>query len=159
MSESNNNNEQTKQQVGIQKIYTKDASFESPNTPLIFKEEWKPDVNVELSNKATKLDDDNYEVVLSITITVKVSDKIAYLSEIHQAGIFLLKGFNKQNIDEVLGSYCPGILFPFSREAAANQIQKGGFHPFYLQPIDFAAIYAQSKNQKPADSTENMTTH
>ncbi len=141
-------------QLGLQRVYTKDISFESPNTPQIFREEWKPEVNVELGNNANKLDDKNYEVELTVTVTVKVAEKTAYLAEVKQAGIFTLDGFAEEASEGVLGSYCPSVIFPFAREAIASIIQKGGFPPFYLQPVDFNALYAQHVQQQQA-SKEN----
>ena len=79
---------QAEEQFAIQKIYIKDVSFESPNAPAVFTEEWKPDSNLELNTNGKKLEDNVYEVVLSLTVTVKNNDKVAHLVEIQQAGIF-----------------------------------------------------------------------
>lgn len=147
-------------QLGLQRVYTKDVSFESPNTPQIFREEWKPDVNVELSNNANKLDDKNYEVELTVTITVKVGEKTAYLAEVKHAGIFTMDGFAEEAKEGVLGSYCPSVIFPFAREAIADLIQKGGFPPFYLQPVDFNALYAQHiQQQQTTDKKSDEVKH
>ncbi len=146
-------------QLGLQRVYTKDTSFESPNTPAIFRDEWKPDVNVELSNNANKLDDKNFEVELTVTVTVKVAEKTAYLAEVKQAGIFTLDGFAGEAIDGVLGSYCPSVIFPFAREAVADLIQKGGFPPFYLQPVDFNALYAQHIQQQTEKNEQGKVKH
>ncbi len=146
-------------QLGLQRVYTKDTSFESPNTPAIFRDEWKPDVNVELSNNANKLDDKNFEVELTVTVTVKLGEKTAYLAEVKQAGIFTLDGFAEEAIDGVLGSYCPSVIFPFAREAIADLIQKGGFPPFYLQPVDFNALYAQHIQQQTEKNEQGKTKH
>ncbi len=146
-------------QLGLQRVYTKDTSFESPNTPVIFRDEWKPDVNVELSNNANKLDDKNFEVELTVTVTVKLGEKTAYLAEVKQAGIFTLDGFAEEAIDGVLGSYCPSVIFPFAREAIADLIQKGGFPPFYLQPVDFNALYAQHIQQQTEKNEQGKTKH
>lgn len=146
-------------QLGLQRVYTKDTSFESPNTPAIFRDEWKPDVNVELSNNANKLDDKNFEIELTVTVTVKVAEKTAYLAEVKQAGIFTLDGFAEEAIDGVLGSYCPSVIFPFAREAVADLIQKGGFPPFYLQPVDFNALYAQHIQQQTEKNKQGKVKH
>lgn len=144
------------QQFGIQKIYTKDISFECPNAPQVFKKEWKPEVNVELGNEGNSIANNTFEVILTVTVTVKLTDMTAYLCEVKQAGIFYLEGFEKQPLDGLLGSYCPNILFPFAREVIADLVQRAGFPPFYLQPVNFDAIYAQQKQQK-AESAENTT--
>ena len=140
------------QQFGIQKIYTKDLSLECPNTPQIFRTEWKPDVNVELTNNGASIAEKTYEVLLTVTVTVKLGDQVAYLVEVKQAGIFFIDGFDNDAIDGLLGSYCPNILFPFAREVIADTIQRAGFPAFYLQPVNFDAIYAQHQQRRQAES-------
>ena len=147
------------QQFGIQKIFTKDVSFECPNAPQVFRKEWKPEVNVELGNEASNIANNTYEVVLTVTVTVKIPDMTAYLCEIKQAGIFYVEGFEQQPLDGLLGSYCPNILFPFAREVVADLVQRSGFPPFYLQPVNFDAIYAQQKQQQGEDQPEPKTKH
>lgn len=137
------------QQFMIQRIYLKDASLECPNTPEIFKSEWKPEVNVELTNNAQSIAENTFEVQLTVTVTVRLGEKkVAYLVEIKQCGIFLIAGFDDDSLDNLLGSYCPSILFPFVRESIADIIQRAGFPAFFLQPVNFDAIYAQQKQQK-----------
>ncbi len=127
----------------IQKLYLKDVSFEAPNSPQIFTLDWKPDTNLQITTAVNKLDESVSEVVLSITVTTKSGEKTAYLAEIEQAGIFKLKGFSEEQLDHLLGSYCPNVLFPFAREAIAELISKGGFPQFLISPVNFDALYAQ----------------
>jgi preprotein translocase subunit SecB len=132
----------------IRRVYTKDVSFESPNTPHVFNvEQWSPDISVSLSNYAVVLGPDLHEVVLSITITAKIQDKVAYLVEVHQAGEFHAPGFGGEELRELLGIYCPGLLFPFLREAVASLIGKGGFPPLLLAPVNFDLLYQQHMKQ------------
>src|SRR5437016_75370 len=96
----------------IQRIYIKNVSFESPNTPHTFVEEWKPEVQLNLETKSNKIQENVHEVVLSVTATVTTSSKSAFLIEIQQAGIFMISGFQSEQLRQMLGSFCPNILFP-----------------------------------------------
>ena len=109
--------EQPQQQFAMQRIYNKDISFESPSTPDIFRKQWQPKVNVDLNTKSDKVDEQgNYEVVLTITITAKVDDDTAFLVEVQQAGIFMITGFEGEDLRRILGTAAPNILFPYARE-------------------------------------------
>ena len=141
------------QQFQLQKIYLKDISFETPSSPEVFTENWEPDVNVELLTAAKPLTDDVHEVVLTVTVTAKVGEKTAYLSEVHQAGIFTLTGFKENERSHMLGSYCPNILFPYAREAISDLIGKGGFPQLLLAPVNFDALYAQHVQQLQEKNT------
>ncbi len=143
-------------QFAIQKVYIKDVSFETPNSPLIFKEEWKPVVDLHMTNEAKPVEQDLFDVVLSITLTVKVADKVAYLAEVNQAGIFYIKNIPQELINRMLATACPNILFPFAREAVADIVTRGGFPQLLLSPVNFDALYAQ---QQAAEQAENKTTH
>ena len=142
------------QQFAIHKLYTKDISFEAPNTPEIFKGKWEPKVNVQLNNKTQSIGEDNYEAVLTITVTVNIGEKTAYLAEIQQAGIFGIKGFESDALDHMLGAYCPSIMFPYAREVISDIVTKGGFPQMVLQPVNFDALFAAQKNQnqQPAEA-------
>ncbi len=136
------------QQFAIQKIYIKDASFESPNAPTIFTKEWHPDVNLDLNTNAQPIGEGVYEVVLSLTATVKNQDETAFLVEVQQAGIFSIGGFSDADMGQMLGSFCPNILFPYAREAISDLVTRGGFMPLLLAPVNFEVIYAQQKKEQ-----------
>lgn len=140
-------------QFAVQRIYTKDVSFESPNAPEIFRGEWKPQHELNLNTKVEKLADGAYEVVLSVTATVKVGDKIAFIVEVHQAGIFMLAGFPDQEIGPMVGAYCPSMLFPYAREVVSDLVVKGSFPQLVLQHVNFDALFAQ--HQKQAAEQDN----
>ena len=145
-------------QFSIQKIYTKDMSFETPNSPKIFTEKWEPMVDFNLGSNVQPLENGLYEVALTVTITVKSEDKTAYLVEINQAGIFTLIGFSDEELSPMLGSFCPNILFPYAREAVSDLVAKGGFPQLILAPVNFDALYAQhiqAQEQAPASETLN----
>lgn len=131
-------------QFHIQRIYCKDISFETPNSPAIFTKEWKPEMKVDMDTKSTKLEDNNYEVVLTITLQAKVEDQTAFLVEVQQAGIFLIsEELPEPQKAHMIGAFCPNTLFPYARETVATLINKGTFPVFNLQPVNFDAIFAQ----------------
>jgi preprotein translocase subunit SecB len=130
-------------EFNIQRLYIKDISFETPNSPEMFKTEWKPEVNVDLHVENKLLEEDVHEVVLKVTITTKLDKKTAFLAEVSQAGIFTLKNFADEQFKAMLGSFCPNILFPYAREAVSDLTNRGGFPPLYLAPINFDALYQQ----------------
>jgi preprotein translocase subunit SecB len=130
-------------QFAIQKIYTKDISFETPNSPQVFVEKWEPNVDFNLATNVQQLDENLAEVAIKLTITVKSGEVVAYLIEVTQAGIFVLGGFTEQEMGGMVGSFCPNILFPYAREVVSDLVAKGGFPQFILAPVNFDALYAQ----------------
>lgn len=132
----------------VEKIYVKDVSFESPGAPAIFGENVQPELQLNLNQRVQRLNENAFEVVLGVTLTCKAGEKVAYVVEVQQAGIFGLIGLEAQAVDALLGTQCPNILFPYVRQLASDLIQAGGFPPFYLQPINFDAIYAESLRQR-----------
>ena len=142
-------------QFSIQKIYTKDLSFETPNSPKIFTQAWQPSLDVNLATQSKALEDDVFEVVLSITATVKLGEEIAYLVEVQQAGIISANGFSQEELAPLLGSFCPNILFPYAREVISDLVSKGGFPQLILAPINFDALYLQKQQETATPSTLN----
>ncbi len=147
MAEENASTEEQQARFVIQKIYTKDISFETPNTPEIFRDEWKPQLDLQLGNEYTRIDDDNHEITLTVTVTAKVDDKVAFLAEVKQAGIFSLTGYSDQEMGPLVGSYCPNTLFPFAREVISDIVLKGGFPQLVLAPVNFDALYMNQIEQ------------
>lgn len=140
--------DQLEKQFAIQKLYVKDLSFETPNSPNIFTQRWEPKVEFNLESRAQMLQENLYEVVLTVTITVKLGEMTAYLVEAAQAGIFSIQGFVREELEPLLGIYCPNILFPYAREVVSDLSLKGGFMPMLLPPVNFEAIYAQKRQQQ-----------
>jgi len=137
--------EQQQPQFGIQRIYTKDVSFESPNAPDIFRKEWKPQIKLDLNTATRALENDAFEVVLTLTVSAKIEDQTAFLCEVQQAGIFSVSGFPDETREQMLGAYCPNILFPYAREAIDNAVIKGSFPALMLAPVNFDALFMQNK--------------
>ena len=146
-------NEQ-KPEFSIQRIYIKDLSLESPQSPQVFRQEWQPDINLQINVDTQKLEEDFYQVVIKVTVTAKNEEKTALLIEVHQAGIFLLRHFAEEQRKHMLGAFCPNILFPYAREIISETAIRAGFPPLYLSPINFDAIYAdQARKQDAASET------
>ncbi|MEN8177181.1 MAG: protein-export chaperone SecB [Pseudomonadota bacterium] len=139
--------EEHKREFALQRIYTKDISFETPNSPAIFQKEWKPESSVNLNTEVKKLADAVYEVMLTVTITTKTAEQTAYLAEVKQGGIFAINGFPDQEMGPMLGSYCPNLLFPYVREVVSDLVTKGSFPQLVLQPVNFDALYAQHQQE------------
>lgn len=151
--EQNASNETAKAIARIEKIFLKDVSFETPNSPSIFTMEWKPATEFELAHTARKIDDDVYEVVLVITATTKIDDKTAYLAEVHQSGIFTLKVSDEQQLEQATSVFCSRTLYPYACAAMADLVTKGGFPQLLLAPINFDALY-QKKLQESGEAAE-----
>ena len=145
--------EAPQKQIGVQKIYLKDFSYESPSSPQVFTgKEWKPKTNLNLRSSHTKVADDTHEVVLTLTVDAKHEETTLFLVEIQQAGLFHIAGYSDEELDAIVGSFCPATLFPYAREAISSTIARGGFPEFVLQPINFDALYAESKRQAAAQA-------
>lgn len=142
-------------QLAIQKIYVKDLSFEAPHTPEIFMEQTSPQVDLQMHNQAKTLDEKTHEVVLTITVTVKIEEKTVYLVEVKQAGIFHLEGFTEEQLTQIGATACPNILFPYARETISDVIIRGGFPPLLLNPVNFDAVYQQELAKQQAGSQQH----
>lgn len=154
MTENAQANEPSRE-FALQRIYVKDISFETPNSPTIFTEEWKPESNLNLNSNVTKLENDLYEVVLTVTVTTKIGDKTAYLVEVLQGGIFTIRNFPEEEMGHMLGAYCPNVLFPYAREVVSDLVSKGSFPQLLLTPVSFDALYAQHMQEQAQKETAN----
>ena len=140
-------------QFMIQRVYVKDVSYETKNTPAVFQQEWKPDLSLNLQVENKQLDENVHEVVLTVTATVKNQEETAFLVEVKQAGIFTIIGAPEQQLAHLLGSFCPSLLFPYAREAISSEVVRGSFPQLVLAPINFDAIYMQQLEEKQATET------
>lgn len=146
MTEQNNTaaaQEDIGPQFSLQRIFVKDLSFEAPKSPEIFREEWQPNVEMDLNTTQRALEGDFYEVVLTITVTVKTDEEVAFIVEVQQAGIFLIQGLDEASKGHALGAFCPGLLFPYARETIDSLVVRGSFPALMLAPVNFDALYAQ----------------
>lgn len=132
-------------QLALQKVYVKDCSFEAPNSPGIFKAEWNPRIELTLNSASTRLDETTHEVVLNVTVAAKMGETTAFLAELQQAGIFVLKDYPAERLKALIGNYCPSMLYPFARQAIADLVARGGFPQLLLQPMNFDALFLQAE--------------
>lgn len=145
---SENNQPEVQQHFQIQKIYTKNISFESPKTPEIFLQEFQPKLDVDLNVESDVLGEGTYHVLIRVTATTLIEDATAFLCEVEQAGIFTLEGFNEQETQYLLASQCPAALFPYARETISSLVAKGGFPQLILEPVNFDAMFASHMEQQ-----------
>ncbi|KGJ91135.1 protein-export chaperone SecB [Colwellia psychrerythraea] len=151
MAEENevvNNEAAQSPEFAIQRIYTKDVSFETPNSPAVFQLEWKPEIKLDLDTRSTKLGDDTYEIILSVTVTATVEGQTAFLAEVQQAGIFTISNVDEERLAHTIGAFCPTTLFPYARETVASLVNRGSFPQFNLTPVNFEGLYASYVQQR-----------
>lgn len=146
--------EQQTQQFSIQRIFTKDVSFETPNSPAIFQKEWTPEVKLDLDTQSNKLDEGVFEVVLSLTVTASLGEETAFLCEVQQAGIFAIAELEESQMAHMLGAFCPNVLFPYARETVANLVNRGTFPQLNLAPVNFDALFGQYVQQRAAQAEQ-----
>ncbi|MCY3690147.1 MAG: protein-export chaperone SecB [Gammaproteobacteria bacterium] len=135
-------------QFALQRIYLKDFSFESPRSPGVFTGQWSPNINFEVKSRSQNFQENTYEVILTLTVEAKVEEETAFLVEVQQAGIFACANMESQQLEQILSSLCPNILFPYAREAIDSIVTKGSFPPLMLAPINFDAVYAEQKRRQ-----------
>jgi len=131
----------------VQRIYLKDASLEMPNAPAIFLEQSAPQVDVQMDIGSEKIADGVHEVVVRVTVTARVKDKVLFLAEAKQAGIFEVRGLPTEQFDPVLGIVCPGIVYPYLRSNVADLVSRTGLPAIHLAEINFEALYRQRVTQ------------
>jgi preprotein translocase subunit SecB len=148
------NTEESQRQFGIQRIYVKDMSVEVPNSPKIFLQNWEPEMNMDLNTKADPLENNTYEVVLTLTITVKIKTQVAFLVEVKQAGIFTLQGFPEDQLRPMLGAFCPNVLYPYARATVTDLVVRAGFPQLYITPVSFDALYEQHERERQKKAGE-----
>ena len=150
--------QQPQAQLALERIYAKDLSFEVPHA-RVFMGEWQPELDINLSSNAEQLDPTHFQVVLSVTVNAKNQGAVAFIAEVHQAGVFLIENVTQEQLPHLLGAYCPNILFPFAREAINDIVTKGSFPQLLLAPINFDAAFAESQErlgqQQAAEATGN----
>ncbi len=132
----------------IEKLYVKDLSLEVPHAPQVFLENTDPNVDMRVATESQKLEDEFYEVSVTVTVTAKLADeRVMFLNEVTQSGIFRLAGIPDEDVQLLLAVACPNILFPYARETISSTITRAGFPPVLLAPINFEALYQQQQQQ------------
>ncbi|MCQ1857201.1 protein-export chaperone SecB [Haemophilus sputorum] len=153
------NTEQTPVEFQIQRIYIKDVSFEAPNLPTIFHQEWKPQLGFELDTETVQVDEDLYEVALHMTVSTTLEDSgdTAFICEVKQAGVFTIKGLEGIQLQHALASQCPTILFPYARELISNLVNRGTFPALNLSPVNFDALFVDYLERQAAAEQSDET--
>lgn len=159
---SNENNQQEAQGAapadapvfGIQRIYLKDLSFETPMGPEAFTKQFKPNIQQDLNIQATPLEEGLFEIVLLLTATASIDDRVVFLVEVKQAGLFSIANVEGAAMAHIINSACPQILFPYAREAIDGVLTRGSFPPLMLPPINFDAVFVQAMQQAERQATE-----
>jgi preprotein translocase subunit SecB len=147
--------EEQQAQLALERIYTKDVSFEVPGAQ-VFTKEWQPELNINLSSAAEKIDPTHYEVSLKVVVEAQNAGETAFLVDVTQSGIFLISDIEDERLPYILGAYCPNILFPFLREAVNDLVTKGSFPQLLLTPINFDAEFEANMQRAEMAATEGQ---
>ncbi|NKN32646.1 protein-export chaperone SecB [Marichromatium bheemlicum] len=154
---ADNQQQPPERHFSVQRVYVKDVSFESPNAPEIFRNQGTPKHQLNLNTKINDLGEHFYEVVLEVTVTVKIEDKTVFIVEVQQAGIFNIAGFPEQELGPMLGAYCPSLLFPYAREVVSDLVVKGSFPQLVLQHVNFDMLFAQHQQRAQQEAQQDGT--
>jgi preprotein translocase subunit SecB len=130
-------------QMAVQHVYLKDASFEAPSPTELSQNDGQPDVNMNLSQRTNKIDENRWEVILTVTVTAKQGEKTAFICEVQYGGLFQFSGFSEEQMPFVINVLCPTTLFPYNRAQISNLVNGGGFYLPPMQPINFEGIFRQ----------------
>jgi len=136
-------------QLRIERIFLKDASFESPSAPEVFLRQWRPELKLDINTQANRISETQHQVILTITVTAQLEgDMVGFIVEVQQGGIFHIEGVEANQLAQILGIACPTTLFPYLRESVDGLVVKGGFPPLQLAQVNFEALYVQAmRNQ------------
>ncbi|OOR87012.1 protein-export chaperone SecB [Moraxella caviae] len=146
----------TAPQLGLERIYVKDISLEVPSAD-VFTKEWQPELDISVATASNDLDEDHKEVILSVSVNAKNAGSTAFIAEVQQAGIFLLRNIPEGDLPHLLQAYCPNVLFPYAREVISDIVTRGSFPQLLLAPVNFDQAFLQAQAELEAgeaDSTD-----
>lgn len=155
MSEQNTNEQASRPLFDLIRVYAKDSSLETPRSPMVFQSQWKPELQVKFDTKTNKIADDQFEVTLRITVTCKNDGEVAFICEVTQAGVFLLRNIPSEACEFLLGGTAPNILFPYAREFISSLVSRATFPQLNLAPINFEALFRARKSQQDQQAASN----
>ncbi|MFT0532716.1 protein-export chaperone SecB [Castellaniella hirudinis] len=159
MSEENQSGNGQAPSFGLQRTYVKDLSLEMPNAPAIFLEQEGPTVEVSIQVGGQQLAETVFESTVTATVTTRIGDKVLYLVELSQAGIFEAANIPAEQLDPLLGIVCPTMLYPYLRASVADAITRTSLPPLHLSEMNFQALYeqrlAQQQGGQPAQEGED----
>lgn len=145
--------------LGIERIYLRDLSFESPHAPEVFATDWRPQLEIDLRTGSRDLGDERFESVLTLTLEARSNEDVVLVVELQQAGIFRIRGMDEPALRRALGVACPTVLFPYARETLDTLVTKGTFPAFLLAPMNFDALFAESEKRREAEPGESVPAH
>ena len=140
-------------EFSLQSVYLKDCSFEAPKGPRI-EGEWTPQIGLDLNTASEAISPGLREVVLTISVTAKIGESTAFLCEVKQAGLFVVRNLDEQDFRRAVAAVAPTVLFPYARATVANLVTLGGFPQMLLPPVNFEALYARSVAEAAATQAE-----
>src|SRR5262245_36961288 len=143
------NENQTGPMLSVQSVYLKDCSYEAPKGPRI-DGNWSPQISLDINTQANVIAPDMHEVVITVTVGAKQGETTAFLVEVKQAGLFVMRGLTPDDLRRAIGTICPNVLFPYARVAVSQLVTQGGFPNFVLPPVDFDQLYARGLAQSQA---------
>lgn len=142
----------------LERVYVRDLSFEAPNALEMLGQEGQPEVDVELGTQGRVVSDQGHvESILTVTVRSTLADKTVFIAEVQQAGLFRIAGVPDEQVEQLMGVNCPTILFPYAREAVSNLVARGGFQQLLLDPVNFQALYEQSRQQQAAEESAGQS--
>jgi preprotein translocase subunit SecB len=130
----------------LQNVYLKDCSYEAPQGPRL-DGNWNPQINLDLQSNSRVLSADLREVVLTVTVSAKQNEATIFLVEVKQAGSFMIRNLNENELKRAISTVCPSVLFPYARAVVSQLVTQGGFPQFLLPPVNFEALYAANQGQ------------
>jgi preprotein translocase subunit SecB len=151
------NDQAREAQMVVQHVYLKDASYEAPSPQELDQNDGQPDINLNLAQRTNQIDDNRWEVILTVTVTAKQGEKTAFLCEVQYGGLFQFAGFSDDQMPYVINVLCPNILFPYNRTQISNMVSAGGFFLPPIQPINFEGIFRQRMADAQAQQGEAPT--
>ena len=138
--------------LSVQTVYLKDCSYEAPKGPRI-DGNWSPQISLDINTSANVVAPELHEVVITVTVGAKQGEVTAFLVEVKQAGLFVMRGLNQDDLRRAIGTICPNVLFPYARVAVSNLVTQGGFPNFVLPPVDFDQLFARGMQQQAAQAS------
>ncbi|WP_035384199.1 protein-export chaperone SecB [Ferriphaselus sp. R-1] len=162
MSMTEATNQEQAPLFSIEKLYVKDLSLEVPHAPAIYLERVNPQIDLQLHSQAKQLEEGAFEVTITVTVTASIPEqenKVMFLIEATQGGVFQIRNVPAENIDPLLAVMCPNMLYPYLREVVSDASVRAGFAPVLLNPVNFESLYLQQKEQQAQQEAASATTH
>ncbi|OUW06185.1 MAG: protein-export chaperone SecB [Betaproteobacteria bacterium TMED156] len=141
----------------LQRVYLKDLSVEIPNAPEVFLDNTQPKLSFEIDSFDTELKDKMVEVGVKCTVTCHLGEKVGFLVEAKEAGIFEIKNVSQEQLILLKGITCPNIVYPYLRANIADILQRASFPPVHLTEINWEIFYQQKQDRLNGKNGEDMT--